>query len=209
MIRVALLLFDDVDLLDVGGPYEVLLTANRLAGRAGEPPPFEVLTVSARPGPVTAYGGLGLLAGGARDDVGEVDVLVVPGTIDVPAAAGDARLLELIRQAAAPAETLVASVCTGSLLLARAGLLDGVAATTHHEDVEDLAALIGPDHVRTAAWVDAGRVVTAGGLSNGLAMALHLVDRLHSRQLAERTAAQLEYPWAPTAGQTIPVDATM
>lgn len=105
MIRVALLLFDAVDLLDIGGPYEVLLTANRLAGRAGEPPPFEVLTVSVRPGPVTAYGGLGLVAGGILDDVGDLDVLVVPGTIDVSAAAGDARLLEVIRQTAGPARS--------------------------------------------------------------------------------------------------------
>lgn len=206
MIRVALLLFDGVDLLDVGGPYEVLLTANRLALRAGEPPPFEVVTVSVEPGAVASYGGLGLVATGVLKDVGEADVLVVPGTIDVSAAAGDARLMEVIRRAAAPAQ-VVASVCTGSLLLAHAGLLEGVTATTHREDVDDLAGLIGRGRVRTAAWVDAGRVVTAGGLSNGIAMALHLVDRLHSRRLAVRTAAQLAYRWDPTAGSTVLAEA--
>lgn len=95
-------------------------------------------------------------------------------------------------------------MCTGSLLLAHAGLLEGVTATTHHEDIDGLAELIGRASVRTAAWVDAGRVVTAGGLSNGIAMALHLVDRLHSRPLAERTARQLEYLWDPTAGLEVP-----
>jgi len=203
VIQVALLLFDGVDLLDVGGPYEVLLTANRLAARAGEPPPFDVVTAAARPGTVTSYGGLGLVAAGLLEDVGDADVVVVPGTVDVAAAAGDGHLLDVIRRAAAPAE-VVASVCTGSLLLAHAGLLDGATATTHHEDVDALAALIGPERVRTAPWVDAGRVVTAGGLSNGIAMALHLVDRLHSRPLAERTAAQLEYPWHPAAGSSVP-----
>lgn len=196
--RVALLLFDGVDLLDAGGPYEVLLTANRLVGRDGAPPPFDVLTCAVDPDPVAAYGGLGLVPGTVLDDVGPVGVLVVPGTVDVAAATADTRLVGAVRGAAARAG-IVTSVCTGALLLAAAGLLDGVPATTHHEDLDALAAATGGP-VHAVPWVDAGPVVTAGGLSSGLAMALHLVDRLQSRDLAVRTAHQLAYAWDPDTG---------
>lgn len=199
MHRIGLLLFDQVDLLDVGGPYEVFLTANRLAARGGTRPPFEVVTVARRPGPLEAYGGLGLVAGHTPDDVGELDVLVVPGTIDVDEASEREDVRHLLTTLASTTP-LLTSVCTGSILMARAGLLDGVAgATTHHEDVELLAESIGAA-ATTARWVDTGAVVTAGGLSDGLALALHLVDRLVDRDLASATAAQLAYDWDPEDG---------
>lgn len=199
--RVLLLIFDDVDLLDVGGPYEVFLTANRLVGRDGEAEPFQVIPVSLDGEAHSAYGGLGLVPDSAlHDTTGEV--LVVPGLVDVPAALNNERLIASIESSAESVE-LVASVCTGALLLAKAGLLDGLIATTHFEDVEQLAQLIGPDNAVTARWIDAGAVVTAGGLSNGMAMALHLVHRLHSLELAQRTARQIEYPWHPHGGETV------
>lgn len=200
MVAVALLVFPGFDLLDVGGPYEVLLTANRLAARDGQDPVFEVVPVSLGPGPVRAYGGLQVIADTTLADLDLVDVLVVPGTIDVGAAVADPLLLEALRGAQASTD-VIASVCTGSLLLAHAGLLEGVPATTHHEDVGHLAALIGADAARTARWVDAGDVLTAGGLSSGMAFALHLVERYASRDLAVRTAAQLEYVWDPDDGE--------
>jgi transcriptional regulator GlxA family with amidase domain len=130
------------------------------------------------------------------------DVVVVPGLVDLHRAATDPDLHTAVRRATAGAG-IVASVCTGSVLLAHVGLLDDAAlATTHHEDVEALAALLGDGRATVARWVDAGDVVTAGGLSSGLAMALHLVDRLVSRDLAVRTAAQIAYDWDPDAGVT-------
>lgn len=91
MIRVALLLFDEVDLIDLSGPYEVLLTANRLAGRRGEPPPFDVVTTSHSGAAVTAFGGLGLVPDRGLDGLGDLDVLVVPGAIDVDGVLDDQR----------------------------------------------------------------------------------------------------------------------
>lgn len=198
-VRIGILLFEDVDLLDVGGPYEVFLTANRLVARGGGTPPFDVVTMT--PGgarTLTAYGGLGLVASHDLETVGALDVVVIPGTIDLDAAATRRGLMAAVASlAAAP---LVTTVCTGAVLLARAGGLDGVgAATTHHEDVVRLADAIG-DRATTARWVDAGSVVTAGGLSSGIAMALHLVERLVDRSLAEATAAQIEYQWDPDDG---------
>ncbi len=198
-MRVGLLIFDQVDLLDIGGPYEVLLTANRLAARERRSAPFEVLTIATADAPVQAYGGLVLQASHTVSNAPTLDVLIVPGTIDIDAAADDADLMAAVG-ALAGAAALVTSVCTGAILLARAGLLADVdQATTHHEDLELLAAEI-PGHVTQARWVDAGSRVTAGGLSSGLAMALHLVDRLVDRDLALTTAAQLAYPWDPDDG---------
>lgn len=199
--RVALLLFEKVDLLDVGGPYEVFLTANRLAVRDGQPEPFTVTTVSIDGKPRTAYGGMRLEPDHTLDEV-QPDVFVVPGLVDVPAALYDEDLIRSISSEGSSAE-IVASVCTGALLLAKAGLLDGKVATTHFEDVSALGDLIGSDNAITARWVDAGTVVTGGGLSNGIAMALHLVHRLHSLDLAQRTARQIEYPWHPEDGLTV------
>lgn len=196
-MRVALLLFDGVDLLDVGGPYEVFLTANRICVADGDPAPFDVSLVTPRPGRLAAYGGMVLEASATP---GPSEVFVVPGTIDVARAVADDGLLDAVRTGAAAATDVVASVCTGALLLAHADVLDGAPATTHHEDLGELAGLIGDDRIHSARWVDAGRVVTAGGLSSGLAMALHLVDRLVSRDLAVRTAARLAYDWDPSDG---------
>lgn len=200
-MRIGLLLFEGVDLLDVGGPYEVFLTASRLVARDGGEPPFEVVTLTADGGPVTAYGGLGLRPQAAVANSGPLDLVVVPGTIDVDAAVGDERLLAAI-DGLAGATDLTASVCTGAFLLAAAGVLDGRPWTTHWEDVDLLAERIGErGAVRDVRWVDAGEVVTAGGLSSGIAMALHLVDRFAGRELAERTARQLDYDWRTAAAR--------
>ncbi len=195
MLTVELLLFDEVDLLDVGGPYEVLLTANRLVVRDGGAAPFEVRTVALTE-EVVAYGGLGLRPSHVLDLDAAVDVLIVPGAVDLDVAAAAE---PTIARRAARAD-LVTSVCTGALLLARAGVLDAPAATTHHEDLDLLGELAPGTAVHRARWVDAGSVVTAGGLSSGLALGLHLVDRLVSRDLAVRTAAQIEHPWDPDDG---------
>lgn len=199
-----ILLFDHVDLLDSGGPYEVFLTASRLAGREGHPPPFDVKTISVDGEPVSAYGGLGLVPGGDIASVQAPAVLIVPGTIDVESAVADRVLVDAIARAASRLLTedtsIVASVCTGAFLLGAAGLLTDRDWTTHWEDIELLSAQVGPSGARRGVrWVDTGQIVTAGGLSAGLDMALHIVDRLAGRNLATRTAEQLDYAWRADA----------
>jgi transcriptional regulator GlxA family with amidase domain len=124
----------------------------------------------------------------------------VPGTIDVDRATGDAGLVDAVRRLAGAAD-LVTSVCTGSFVLASAGLLDEGPWTTHWEDVDLLAERLGPERggraVRGVRWADAGAVVTGAGLSSGIGMALHVVDRLAGRDLARRTARQIDYDWDP------------
>ena len=195
-VRVALQVFEQADLLDVGGPYEVLLTANRLAERDGRDAPFDVELVAASPGPVTLYGGMVVQVAA---DAGGHDVLVVPGAVDLAPVEADETLLADVAMRAEVA-SLVTSVCTGSIVLAAAGVLGDGPATTHHEDLDVLRERRATGEVVSARWVDAGDVVTGGGLSAGIAMALHLVERLADRDLAVRTAAQIEYAWDPDDG---------
>ncbi len=195
--RIAILVFDGFDLIDAGGPYEVFLTASRLAERDGEAPLYEVVLVSPDGEDVSAFGGMTLTKLTAAGDVGPVDTVVVPGTIDVAAALAQPGLMRAV-EALVGVAPVVTSVCTGAFLLARAGVLEGLQATTHWEDVDDLVATgqVG-DAQRGVRWVDAGDVVTSGGLTSGIHMALHMVARDCGEPMAMRTARQLDQPWDP------------
>lgn len=187
LVRAGLLTFEGCDLIDLVNPYEVLLTANRLRERAGAPAPFELLVIG--PPRVRGYGGMALAPDVRATDAPDLDLLIVPGAIAVDRADldDDLRLL-------AARSTLLASVCTGAFFLHRTGLLGDRIATTHWEDADDLRARGATvrDDVR---WVDSGDVVTGGGLSSGIAMALHLVERYTDRALAEACARQIDYVW--------------
>ena len=199
MTRVGLVVFDAFDLLDVGGPYEVLLTASRVAQRGGDPPPFEVSLLGLSRDPVTAYGGMVVVPNLPLEDAEDLDVLVVPGAIDVDGALAAPALLDAVRTAAEQVPVM-ASVCTGAFVLGRVGLLADRPWTTHWEDVDALAAEVGDTGARRdVRWVDAGNVVTGGGLSCGLDLGLHLVDRFAGRELALATAHQVDHDWDPSA----------
>lgn len=205
MATVTIVAFDGMDLLDVGGPYEVLLTAHRLLERDGRRAPITMQVAATTSRTVTAYGGMGVDAPVALTDIPRTHILVVPGAVDIASLTADATLInEVSRLAEHAAVTL--SVCTGAFLLAAAGLLDDCAWTTHHEDVDQLAGILGEGGARRdVRWVDSGKVITAAGLSSGIAGALHVVDRMHGRELAVRTAEQIEYDWDPEGGITEPV----
>ena len=203
--RVDILLFPQVEVLDFAGPYEVFTTASRMAARLmpGSVPPFEVRTVASAAGPVRARAGLQALAdAGFADAAPPAAVLVVPGGV-VDDVRRDEATLRWIAEAAAGAE-LVAPVCTGAFLLADAGLIAaGTPVTTHWEDIADLRRAHPALDVREGLrWVDGGRIangraalVTSAGISAGIDMSLHLVERLAGRALAERTARQMDFEW--------------
>lgn len=194
---VGLVVFQEVDLLDVGGPYEVFLTASRLAEREGGRAPFQVVTLGVDDAPVAAYGGLHLIPDTTLEAAPPLDLLLVPGAIAIDRVLDDDRLLGAIRDAAAAAG-VVGSVCTGAFVLGALGLLEGRPWTTHWEDVDALAARIGEAGARREVrWVDDGDLVTSGGLSCGVDLALHLVERVADRGLAHATARQLDYRWVP------------
>ncbi|NYI42488.1 GlxA family transcriptional regulator [Demequina lutea] len=196
--RVAILLFPGFDLIDAGGPYEVFLTASRLAERDGLPPQYEVVLVSPGGADAVAFGGMTLTRLHDPADVGQIDIAIVPGTIDVAAVVADPVLAATV-EGLIGSSGVTASVCTGAFLLAKAGALEGKSATTHWEDVDDLARTGKLADVRSGVrWVDEGSVVTSGGLTSGIHMALHLVARDYGVDHAVRTAKQLDQPWDPT-----------
>ena len=196
--RVAILLFAGFDLIDAGGPYEVFLTASRLAQSDGLPPQCEVVLVTPGGADAVAFGGMTLTHLHDPADVGQVDIAIVPGTIDVASALGDRSIVDAVRSLVG-SSPVVASVCTGAFLLADAGVLSGKSATTHWEDLAILEATGQTGKVTGGVrWVDEGSVVTSGGLTSGIHMALHLVARDYGVDHALRTARQLDQPWDPS-----------
>ena len=198
--QVSILLFEGCDLLDAGGPYEVFLTASRLVERTGGERPFTVDMVTVDGEPVTAYGGLGLTPTAPPDVLDGSDIVIIPGAIDLAEVLDDSQLLAAVSSAADSDRSVVASVCTGAFLLGVVDALDGRAWTTHWEDIDMLVERIAQEGAtRGVRWVDSDTIVTGGALSSGIALALHLVARETSEELAERTALQLDYDWTNTS----------
>jgi transcriptional regulator GlxA family with amidase domain len=194
--QIGIYIFDEVEVLDFAGPFEVFSTAARVAARRepAVPPPFAVTLVADCLRTVHARGGLRVAADAAFAKHPPLDVLLVPGG-DVSNELARAPVSDWIATIARKTP-LVASVCTGAFLLAKAGLLAGRRATTHWEDVADLRRQFPDVTVETGApWIDEGDIVTSAGISAGLDMSLHLVARLTSIELAERTARQMDYAW--------------
>jgi transcriptional regulator GlxA family with amidase domain len=191
--KVEILVFDDVEVLDFAGPYEVFSVTRDRDGK----PPFRVRLVAPDPGTVTARSDLRVEPHeGLSDADGDAPtVLVVPGGFGVRPLLGNPRVRSWIRRRADRAEVTL-SVCTGSLLLADAGLLAGKRATTHHSSYDWLRRLA-PDAVveEGSRWVDNGGLVTAAGVSAGIEASLHVVARLLGPETAAATARYIEYPW--------------
>lgn len=199
-ITVGIYVFPEVEILDFAGPYEVFTTASRVFGRArpADAKPFAVFTVADTSEPIKARAGLPVLPEYGFAEHPAIDLLIVPGGV-VTAELARAAVCRWIAEVAAGTR-ITAAVCTGAFLLARAGLLDGKRATTHREDIADLQRdFPGLQVLADQCWVDEGNVVTSGGISAGIDMSLHLVERLAGRELALRTARQMEYRWVDGA----------
>jgi transcriptional regulator GlxA family with amidase domain len=198
-LRVAILAFDEVEALDLAGPYEVFTTASRVHQRSAPaaPPPFEVSSVARSLAPVRLRAGLCLLPAHAFADAPPADVLIVPGGV-VDTAMTCTATLEWIARASRGAR-ITASVCTGAFLLAASGVLEDERVTTHWEDIADLRSRFPLLSVREGVrWVDQGRIVTSAGITAGIDMSLHLVARLAGEALALRTARQMDFAWTTT-----------
>ena len=197
-LNVGILLFDQVEVLDFAGPFEVFSRTRLVPGvesrRSEESAPFVVFTVAASRAPINATAGLQVLPRYAFADAPPIDILVVPGGFGTRALLADAGALDWIRNAAKGAR-LVTSVCTGSLLLAKAGLLADRRATTHWGALDLLESLGGVRVDREKRVVDDG-VVTSAGVASGIDMAFYVVETLFGREVAQETAHYIEYPRA-------------
>jgi transcriptional regulator GlxA family with amidase domain len=187
--HVAILVFDEVEVLDFAGPFEVFAAADGVAG--GDT--FNVFTLAETPGTIRSRHGLKIVPTHTLENCPPPDVLVIPGGIGTRPLLGKPALLEWLRVKTKRAE-VVMSVCTGALLLAKAGLLDGLRATTHHDALGLLAELAPHATIDPSArFHDNGKIVTAAGISAGIDCSLHVVGRLLGEAVATATAEHMEY----------------
>lgn len=189
---IGIFVFDGVEVLDFAGPYEVFTCASRV--HEGAIPPFRVLTIGREAGPLRARAGLSVLPEADFASAGQPDVLLIPGgVIDDELARPE--VIDWIARTHQGTE-LTASICNGAILLAATGLLDGLPATTHWADMAELRERFPAVQVQEGRrWIDNGRLLTAGGISAGIDLSLHLVERLAGRALALKTARRMEYDW--------------
>jgi transcriptional regulator GlxA family with amidase domain len=189
---VAILAFDDMEVLDFAGPYEVF----NVAGELGEGEPFSVFSVGLTGAPVVGRGGFTVLPTYALDEAPPPDLLVVPGGAGTRALTKDERLLAWVRERAAEVELLL-SVCTGALVLGAAGLLERRPATTHHDAYDELAALSPTTQVvRGQRFVrSSDTVLTSAGVSAGVDLALHVVQLLAGQDTRDRAVTEMEWMW--------------
>src|SRR5215213_2773637 len=187
--NVAILIFDGVQIIDYTGPYEVL-------GGWGK---RHVYTVAEKADPITTNMGMRVVPNYTFENQPKPDIIVVPGG-GVEAHLGNQKVINWVRESAGQAR-YVLSVCNGAFYMAKAGLLDGLEATTTAGLIDKLAAMAPKTRVvRDKRYVDNGKIITAGGLSSGIDGALHLVEKVDGKGWAQVVAFGIEYDWRPEAG---------
>jgi transcriptional regulator GlxA family with amidase domain len=189
---IGILVFEDAEELDFAGPWEVLGAWAEYFDDG-----VTIRLVGQTTAPVRCRKGLRVIPDVSLADAEELDLIVVPGGDGSRRAAASQDILNWVRGHAARG-SLVTSVCTGALVLASAGLLDGLAATTHWSAYDELRGYGRDIDVRPdERWVDEGQIVTAAGVSAGIDMALHLVARLASPDRAREVRREIQYDPAP------------
>ncbi|MDF2154325.1 DJ-1/PfpI family protein [Vibrio sp. CAU 1672] len=188
-MNIGIYIYDNAEVLDFSGPFEVLSTAKRLGAEN-----WHVFLIAEYTKPVVARGGYHVLPHYSIQHHPPIDVLLVAGGVH----GGELAKSELSRwiRALEPTARIMASVCTGAFLLAQAGLLDGRSVTTHWQDIPELTSQFpGLNVVNNRRWIVDGKYITSGGISAGIDMSLYLVSILHSPALAGQVARQMEYRW--------------
>ena len=194
--RIGIVVFEDIEVLDFCGPFEVF-SATRLdeEKRREEPSPFEVLLVAEKIAPVVTSGGMKVIPDHAFTSCPTLDILVVPGGWGTRRELHNPVMIDWLRNRASQVETLT-SVCTGAMLLGATGVLDGHRATTHWRSLDWMkesfpAVTVDYDqHV-----VEDGAIITSAGISAGIDMALKVVARYCGEAVARATAKHMEYPY--------------
>jgi len=195
--NVAILIFDDVEVLDFAGPHEVFSVAGDLI----RPSPFYVYEVGTTLAPVVARGRLIATPRYAIDTCPDPDILIVPGGLGTRPLLKDRRLIAWIAERSATVELLL-SVCTGALLLAKAGLLAGKRATTHHGAFEHLSLLSPSTEISLdERFVESSdRIITSGGITAGIDMSLFVVEKLLGERARATVVEEMEYDWHREGG---------
>ena len=195
-ITVGILIFEQVEVLDVAGPFEVFSVARLNEERRSiEPSPFRILLLGKTLDQVTAVGGLRLIPDVTFDNCPELDLLIIPGGWGTRIEINDVKFLNMIADRVAHTK-LTASVCTGSSLLGRAGLLDGREATTHWRAFDFLRKTSPTVKIRKdVRFTLAEPIFTSAGVSAGIDLALLIVSHFFGTEIGVATARQMEYPY--------------
>ena len=195
-INVGIFVFDEVEVLDFAGPFEVFSRTRLLKGaesrRSNDSAPFNPFTVSIDTNPLTATGGLKIIADYTFNNFPKIDILIVPGGYGTRTLLNNEILLKWIK-AVSDKANITASVCTGSLLLAKAGLLEGKRATTHWGAIEALKSISKDIQVITERRVVNDEIITSAGVSSGIDMAFMIVENLYGEQVASDTSKYIEF----------------
>jgi transcriptional regulator GlxA family with amidase domain len=195
-LTAGILIFDQVEVLDVAGPFEVLaVTRLNEERRQEELSPFRVLLVSENMDQVSAIGGLRFTPDVTKDNCPELDLLIVPGGWGTRTQIKNTDLLKWIANKSSRTR-LTVSVCTGSSLLGKAGLLDGREATTHWRNFDFLRQAAPNAYIREdLRFTMDNSIFTSAGISAGIDMVLHIVSYFFGTKIGEATARQMEYPY--------------
>lgn len=188
-LTLGILLFDDVEVLDFCGPFEVFSVTEKDGNK-----PFSVITVAAND-LVTARNGLQIKPTCLLEQAPTFDILLIPGGQGTRREIYNEDLVEWIKRRAEQSK-LVLSVCTGALLLAKANLISGLKATTHHNGLKLLAEIDPSIEIfQDKRFVDNGKFILSAGISAGIDMSFHVVQRLLGKDVAIQTAKHMEYDW--------------
>jgi transcriptional regulator GlxA family with amidase domain len=196
-LNVGIVIFDQVEVLDFCGPFEVFsVTTGAVAQqRSSKKGPFNVFTIAEQNRLVTTHGGMLVQPHFTITDHTHLDIVIVPGGFGTRKEIDNAVLMEWLAKVTQQTR-LNLSVCTGAFLLAKVGVLAGHSATTHWASLDRFAQAFPQVQVqREVRWVDDGTVITSAGISAGIDMSLHVVERLLGREQATQTAKQMEYVW--------------
>ncbi|HEV7746719.1 MAG TPA: DJ-1/PfpI family protein [Pyrinomonadaceae bacterium] len=189
--NLAIFIFDGVQIIDYTGPFEVLGQARDNGTKL-----FNVYTVAEKSGPITTNMGMTVVPKYSFADMPKTDVLVLPGGNTQPGL-DNPKVIKWVQDTAANAE-FVMSVCNGAFYLSKAGLLDGLSATTYYGLIDELKETTPKAHVVTdQRFVDNGKIITTAGLSSGIDGSLHLIEKIAGRGRAQEVALNLEYNWQP------------
>ena len=186
-----------MDVLDVAGPFEVFSTTRlNEEHRRQESSPFKVILVSEKPGQVLAVGGLRLTPDATFNNCPDLDLLMVPGGLGTRKEVNNDTLLKWIAARVVSNTKLTASVCTGSSLLGKAGLLDGREATTHWRAFDFLRETAPNAKIRRdVRFTMVEPIFTSAGVSAGIDLSLRIVSHFFGEEIAKATARHMEYPY--------------
>jgi len=189
MYNVGIFLFHDVELLDFAGPHEVFSVTSELNNYDL----LNVFTVSAEGAPIRTVNKLMVLPDYSFENHPSIDILVIPGGVGTKAEINNSLTLSWIKKASLTSK-ITMSVCSGARILGKLGLLDNLESITHHEVIEDLSSIAPNTRIASGKrYVDNGSIMTSGGISAGIDLSLHVVEKLFGKEISYKTAAYMEY----------------